>query len=283
MEYLLASLQQGATSGYDADTMTFMTATGIPDDGTVYYSGTPQEITGHGMWVAIDNGVKGLKLNGTWDTYQAIYPFIGGTAFTHKWNLKDPRDLDEAFRLSSTGTLTHSSGGVQSSGGYYNTFFNPITQDVGYSQAMSFYSRTNISENRWEMGAVQADDTDRSSLLKVRDNINQLRYEHFGDITSATNAFNDNSTGWFVGSRINNSDSRVYKDGVQLAFLGTTTTQIGPNNNYYLFGINFNDTPFNISTKQCAFASISSGLTDEEVEADYLVIQAFQTALNRNI
>ena len=30
---------------------------------------------------------------------KAIYPFVGGTATTHKFNLKDPADINAAFRL----------------------------------------------------------------------------------------------------------------------------------------------------------------------------------------
>ncbi len=49
---------------------------------------------------ALDGLVRGLKDEGLWAKMQAIYPFIGGTEALHKWNLKDPRDLDAAYRLT---------------------------------------------------------------------------------------------------------------------------------------------------------------------------------------
>jgi hypothetical protein len=42
-------------------------------------------------------------------------------------------------------------------------------------------------------------------------------------------------------------------------------------------------TPVLYSTKQCAFATIGSGLTDGEAAALYTSIQAFQTTLARQV
>jgi len=56
----------------------------------------------------------------------AIYPFVGGTADAHKWNLKDPRDNDSAFRLSFFGGWTHAATGAKPNGttGYAKTFID---------------------------------------------------------------------------------------------------------------------------------------------------------------
>ena len=69
-----------------------------------------------GEQTAIINLVDGLQTNGTWDKYKVIYPFIGGTAAEHKWNLKDPRDLDVAYRLTFTGSWTHNESGSKGDG-----------------------------------------------------------------------------------------------------------------------------------------------------------------------
>ncbi len=49
---------------------------------------------------AIDDLVIDLKANGLWTKYKAFYPFITDTWDACKYNLKDPRDLDAAFRLA---------------------------------------------------------------------------------------------------------------------------------------------------------------------------------------
>ena len=71
-------------SGNDTDAQAFITAAGITD--------TTQQS-------AINSLVTNLKGYGIWSKMKAIYPMVGGTANAHKFNLKDSRDLDAAFRL----------------------------------------------------------------------------------------------------------------------------------------------------------------------------------------
>jgi hypothetical protein len=89
----LASL----TPAVDPDAQAFITAAAITD---------PTQQT------AINTLVVDLKGYGIWTKSKALYPFVGGTASQHKFNLKDPRDLDAAFRLVFTGGWTHSSNGI---------------------------------------------------------------------------------------------------------------------------------------------------------------------------
>ena len=80
------------TSLLDPDAESFLTAAAITDP----------IISG-----AINTLVVQMKADNIWTKMKAIYPFVGGTASTHKWNLKDPRDLDAAFRLQFFGGWTH--------------------------------------------------------------------------------------------------------------------------------------------------------------------------------
>jgi hypothetical protein len=98
---------------YDADAQAFITATGI--------SGTNAS--------AINTLVLDLKSASIWTKMKAIYPMVGGTATTHKFNLKDPRDLDAAYRLVFNGGWTHSTNGALPNGtnGYASTFLIPNT------------------------------------------------------------------------------------------------------------------------------------------------------------
>ena len=91
----------------DPDCAAFLTATGI----------TNPTISG-----AICTLVTSMKANGTWAKMNAIYPFVGGTATTHKFNLKNPADTDAAFRLSFSGGWVHSANGILPNG--TNTFAN---------------------------------------------------------------------------------------------------------------------------------------------------------------
>jgi len=85
----------------DADADAFIAAAGITDP--------TQE-------AAIQTLVTDLKSANVWTKCNAIYPFVGGTATAHKFNLKDPRDLDVAYRLTFNGTVNHTSNGMQPNG-----------------------------------------------------------------------------------------------------------------------------------------------------------------------
>ena len=102
---------------YDPDAQAFITATGI--------SG--------GDATAINTLVVSLKLAGIWTLIDAAYPFIGGTPTTTKYNLKDPRDLDVAYRISFNGSWTINNSGVKpttaNSANYGDTFWSPSTRN----------------------------------------------------------------------------------------------------------------------------------------------------------
>lgn len=71
--------------------------------------------------------VGGLYLAGSWQKMKAIFGFVGGNAWKHKWNWKDMRDLDEAFRLVFNGTFSHNINGLlpTSPVSYAQTFLKP--------------------------------------------------------------------------------------------------------------------------------------------------------------
>jgi len=75
---------------------------------------------------AINNFVIGMKANGWWSLCKIIYPIVGGIQNSHKYNLKDPQDLDSAFRLTFTSGWTHNSNGMSGNGvGWADTKFVP--------------------------------------------------------------------------------------------------------------------------------------------------------------
>ena len=65
---------------------------------------------------AINTFVLELKENNLWSTFLCIYPLVGGSSTTHKYNLKDPRDMDAAYRLVFSGGYTHNSNGITGNG-----------------------------------------------------------------------------------------------------------------------------------------------------------------------
>lgn len=126
------------SASYDSDAQAFFTAAGITD--------TTQKN-------AVNQLVLDLKSYSLWNKMNAIYPFVGGTATTHKYNLKDSRDLNAAYRLSFAGGWTHSSNGVTPNGvnGYADTYFDGNVGAIGcYNRNTGFAMGTKYDE--WEGG-----------------------------------------------------------------------------------------------------------------------------------
>jgi hypothetical protein len=101
------------TPATDADADAFITAAAITD--------TTQKR-------AIDKLVVDLKGYGIWTKMKAIYPFVGGTAAQHKYNLVNP----SLYQLTYSTGLTHSSLGIKGSGlSYANTNYKNTILGVG--------------------------------------------------------------------------------------------------------------------------------------------------------
>lgn len=232
---------------------------------------------------ATDKLVKSLKFYGLWSKCRAIYPYVGGTANSHKWNLKDPRDVDAAFRQIYTGGVTHDSNGFTGNGstGYADTKFNGSVQGVGNDSHFSVYVRTNnAAADKTEISAYNGLSAYWS--IKCRDT---------GDITFngiyrfATDGFisvagNTNSAGFYCLTRRSSSDAESYKNGVSTGNT-TTTSQSIPNSNV-LIGTR-GDAASSFSDRNIAFVSIGNGLTDQQSSDLYTVVQEFQTTLGRQV
>jgi len=274
--YPLISIMPKTVAAYDADAQAFITAAVITD------------VTQQG---AINTLVLALKGYSIWTKFKAIYPIVGGTASQHKFNLKDPRDLDVAFRLTYATGFTHSATGMLPNGtsAFGNTFLAGNLLTVS-NQAMSYYSRTNTSAavNMYEVGYIPA--TIYRNGLGVRSTFRSVANRSVSDIAliagtgAAILANNLDSTGFYIANRNSNVDNKIHKNGV---IVGINTSSIGTPTtsslNYYISASNSNGTANNFSNRECAFASIGDGLTDTDASNLYTAVQAYQTTLSRQV
>jgi len=253
----------------DTDAQAFITAAGITD-------GTQQS--------AVNQLVLNLKSANIWTKMKAIYPIVGGTASTHKWNLKDPRDLDAAFRLTFSTGWTHSSNGITPNGtsAYANTFLNTVTNLMNSSNHLFYYSRTQSVDlsNACEIGVA---DTVNAQYIQLRLNVS-FASGGVSSITSFTNT-TDARGGW-LGSKRASNDRETYRNGITQSTITTNDTTNNPNYIIYIGARNQPATTPNVSLysiKQCAFASIGDGLTDTEATNFYTAVNTYQTTLGRNV
>jgi len=247
---------------------------------------TAASITDPTQQAAINQLVVDLKGYSIWTKMKALYPFVGGTASQHKWNLKNPLDTDAAFRLVFSGGWTHSNTGATPNGtnAYASTKLNAKNILTNNNTHLSFYSRTStISNVVRDMGAFQDGGNPGMSLgtntgVWISDQ-NDFNIRISSSIASAT--------GFYTGTRTTSTNHKLYKNGSVLGTNTNTNSQILPENNLFISAVNIssvnNESPSSYSNKQCAFASIGDGLTDTEAANFYTAVQAFQTTLVRQV
>ncbi len=228
---------------------------------------------------AVNNLVLSLKSYGIWSKMNAIYPFIGGTSSTHKYNLKDPRDLDAAYRITFNGGWVHSSNGITSNGtnSFADTKLVYTTLNNGH---MSLYSRSDVNEagTVFDMGCTN---TGKFQLLAL-----------WGGIDLFIGGFNSdsfprfamtNSSGLFINNRTSSTATNLWRNGGKL-FQSTVAVSGVPNMSNYIGAYQLiGGQAANYSTKNYAFSSIGDGLTDTEAANYYTAVQAFQTTLGRQV
>jgi len=240
---------------------------------------------------AVDTLVTTLKTVGIWTKMRAIYPFVGGTAYSHKFNLKDPRDLDAAFRLTFSGGWTHSSTGALPNGttGYADTKLVPSSALTNYSSHLSFYSRTNRGSSRQAASIGSYLSPNEISLRfnftaagSLNNSSMSAQYDGYG-LDFAT--YTTSTTNYFlIGNRTANNINKVYENGVLKSTNTTTTTKVLPSARVLIGALSDGNT--NViwyDNLESSFASIGAGLTDAEALVFYNAVQAFQTSLGRNV
>ena len=265
-----------STPSFDADAQLFITNAAITDS-------TQQ--------TAVNNLVVALKGYNIWTKMKALYPFVGGTAAQHKYNLRNPLDTDAAFRLIFNGGWTHSSTGALPNGtnGYANTFFLPGTGfSSSTSRHLSFYLRTNNvgGGDPVDMGVINfGSPTHDPSVPAGNDYLFNGNSNLFkGQSTSidvSTPTTDRRGLSLISKTSINQS---LFKNGVIKATSSGTGayTELFP---IWIGGVNISNNffPYGPTNNEFSIASIGDGLTDTEAANYYTAVQTFQTTLSRNV
>ena len=226
---------------------------------------------------AVNTLVTDLKSANLWTKMKAIYPFVGGTASSHSYNLKNPAQ----YQITWSGGLTHSSTGVLPNGtnGYGDTNLNPNSILNVNSQHFTFYSRTNSNASEIDMGVKES--ASSASLMDIR-----ISNVFYGQINTGGSTYlsysNLDSKGFYNVNRTSNYDINTWKDSTKKV-TGSQLSVLNPNYNFYIFCHNSAGSPAIYSTKQCAFSTIGDGLTDTDASNLYTIVQNYQTSLSRQV
>lgn len=251
-----------AAASFDTDAQVFITATGITD--------TTQKN-------AINDLVLNLKSNSLWSKMSAIYPFIGSTTTTQKFNLKDPRDLDAAYRL----TFNYSAGGTHSSSGWKAPWANTHFIFDQANPNVSIYinqAGSNDGQDLYDGGAIDGTDSfefitnfqgNNTMYWKTNSSQSYLTYNHGG--TLGFYGFNDNGT-----------NTQIFLNSSQVG-TASTTTHTSNTIKTYIGGININNAINQDSNKRWAWCHFGYNMTGSDFSNLYTIVQAYQTALGRNV
>lgn len=198
---VITSVYNCSAPPLDPDAEAFLLAAGITD---------PTETA------AVNTLVLDLKAASLWTLFDAFYPFVGGTASTCKFNLKDPQNTDAAFRITWYGGMTFSSTGIlgnsSNSGG--NSNLNPTTES--YTQiCMGVYINAGfdpVPNGDYDMGAY---DGARDWMISLGFNNKTFRYANFGSgyVTPSTGTY---AKALLLGQN-NGTNIQMYQGTTQLA------------------------------------------------------------------
>jgi len=223
---------------------------------------------------ALNELVISLKAAGVWAQLHALYPMVGGTAQAHALNLKDPREADDAFRLTFYGAPRHTSLGVAWNGQdqYARTHYLPQDHLLLTSTHLAYYVTTDdTSSVQVEMGCEA--NSRYFSLLA-----------HYQDSTYFENSVGGQvqhpvatGVGFSLGTRERADLLTVYRDGQPLATAATPNDGFpGPEVTLGCRSLSY------YSRKTCGLASLGAGLTPGQAQAYAAAVRTFQRALGRD-
>jgi hypothetical protein len=158
------------------------------------------------------------------ETFRFLYPFVGGTAVAHGFNLADPA----SGRINWVGTVTHNANGITGDGvsGQGNTGLTmPSNAVADWLVWCGVYSRTSTSGNWEEIGNSPVTSATSPSrvigiLCRYTDG-NMYAFNGPGDILASAPVAN--GQGLFSGLRNATTGSYAFRNGALLATASGTT------------------------------------------------------------
>jgi hypothetical protein len=227
---------------------------------------------------AVNQLVLALKASRVWPRLRALYPMVGGTARAHALNLKDPRDADEAFRLTFFNNPRHDELGTHWDGvsQYADTHLDPRAQLTRSSGHLGYYATSASPSNPSHVEIGVVGDGQSFSLVCSFDG-GAFQAELPGGGLRAQVA---SVLGFSLASRQGAAAAASYRDGQLVAssgqYDGDAPFPGGP-----LLLAHRNDGFY--SDRTCALACIGDGLAPAEALALSAAVADFQRALGRDV
>jgi hypothetical protein len=212
-----------------------------------------------------------------------MYPVLGGTAGSHKFNAINPIDTNGAYRLTFTAGWTHNASGMTTDGvggTYADSYYNAqLVVSGAADQSISIYTTNQSSKGVQDIGSTNI------PLGTIEVGI----YTSFGgnlfipNIKSAASGYltysqpTQQGIGYYVASSTG-TNTLGTKDGA----LVVNAAQIPAFTNLTHYVGNTNGNANNGNPSTIIFASFGRQLTSAQMTTLSSIINAFQTSLGRN-
>lgn len=229
---------------------------------------------------AVNNLVLDLKSNNLWNKMTAIYPFVGGTANTHKYNLKDPAN----FTILFEGGWNHTNTGAATNGTNTrgNTQISPSTHLVQDDTHISIYARSTlgtVTNANVDVGNRPSGNFTLATYYAFRFILSDM-YSNVSRITTNySGTTSEEGLGYFVFQRTSPTSHTVYKNAV---LRGTNTNSGGTLPSAQMW-IGANGQISEWSDREYSLISFGQGFTSSEITTLNTIVQRFQTTLGRQV
>lgn len=253
-------------SGLTVRTAAFIAATGI-SDATIISALNTMDLS--------------LIANGLGSKFYALYPMVGGTSTTCKYNFMSAIDADSSFRLGFSGGWSFASTGATPNGstGYADTFLNANTTLSLNDAALHIYNGTDTATNCVDMGVEVG-----ANVTEIYVRYAGTFYTFINNASSLCQVANTDSRGMYTSTRTASNLIKCIKNGAEQSVISNTVVSTAkPNAKIYIGAASVNNTASLFSDRSIRFAGISSGFTAAESATLYTIIQTLQTSLSRNV
>lgn len=228
---------------------------------------------------AIITLVTSMKSNNIWSKMRAIYPFVGSSQSSHKFNLKNPIDSNAAYRLNfSTGWNYDSLGllanGTSTTANTYIDLSTFMTNSFGsYGVYLSTYTSQGVPVLKTN-GSVEFGTWRFDRLPSIGLDIWWGNYLGGGITTLQTKGF-------FQLYKNNSSTTEILNNTIKRQLSTSAST---PPSGQIIYGAYDNNNSFsNYISNYTRFLYFGDALTDTEASNFYTAVQAFQTTLSRQV
>lgn len=227
---------------------------------------------------AICTYFKMLKDSLLWTKIEASYIFIGGSASSSKYNMKDIRNDTSAFVLDFFGGWTFSSSGALANGinAYAKTYLRPAVRLSIRDYALTIYiNGGTLSGGAYPvtMAATSGNDASNLNGISLRSSIKYFIPN--GDGNPFLGISNSSLTGIFLANVLG-STATLYRDGLSL---GSTTTSGGALSNQPFTIAQYNSDIQSCQNIKIGCIVISKGLTAGEAKTLTNIISIFRNTL----